>query len=574
MILMNLIKFFIVFQYFTNIEAKESNIIKDRLYWCSSIDPKVTPFLDINSEWNKDHNRIKIIIRTCVNFLGVKYRRLTHYAVNMGNEECRDMVIDHNCGATRNETMKCEEEECFFERIPEDKYKWMQEINMEGIRCKLRPRIVKGVKKDSIVFGHNCKASDRYCKMDKSMIVWEHQKKDECPFTLITMVELKKARNGVLYDTKNKLAFRTTKKVEHCALTMLLTTENLYIVLNQNTLNQISVLTKISKLKRSGSGELNALDLSVSHELLMSKSDGADFALSQEIIENQRQNCLTMGLHFNYLKSNSRKYEVSFDSHGVERVFYSDYGMIFMPTCMVIEEFKLSEINVRNSYCIDEPEISFKIKNITQHGYVTSNRIIVNEPTISKNCDLKMMYFSKAKRMVLSQNNKNEVVKANHAFSIDDFFSQREINFPHYTQLLKSAEVIGVLKNSHHIWQYEDNTLEKINLNHVKKIDRLVENARLVQTKITDGVDGIITKSTGFVKSIIGDTIGFIEGLMILIGIILIFGIIFIIFYVVINTKKAFKRRNSILVETTREPGTERDRNVRGSLLRTIRDYN
>ena len=185
-----------------------------------------------------------------------------------------------------------------------------------------------------------------------------------------------------------------------------------------------------------------------------------------------------------------------------------------------------------------------------------------------------MMYFSKAKRMVLSQNNKNEVVKANHAFSIDDFFSQREINFPHYTQLLKSAEVIGVLKNSHHIWQYEDNTLEKINLNHVKKIDRLVENARLVQTKIVDGVDGIITKSTGFVKSIIGDTIGFIEGLMILIGIILIFGIIFIIFYVVINTKKAFKRRNSILVETTREPGTERDRNVRGSLLRTIRDYN
>ena len=247
-----------------------------------------------------------------------------------------DMVIDHNSGATRNEIMKCKE--CFFERIPENKYKWMQEINMEGIRCKHRPRIVKGVKKDSIVFGHNCKASDGYCKMDKSMIVWEHQKKDECPFTLITMVELKKARNGVLYDTKNKLAFRT-KKVEHCGLTMLLTTENLYIVLNQNTLNQISVLTKISKLKRSGSGELNALDLSVSHELLMS----------------------------------------------------------------------------------------------------------------SKNCDLKMMYFSKAKRMVLSQNNKNEVVKANHAFSIDDFFSQREINFPHYTQLLKSAEVIGVLKNSHHI---------------------------------------------------------------------------------------------------------------------------
>ena len=135
MILMNLIKFFIVFQYFTNIEAKESNI-KDRLYWCSSIDPKVTPFLDINSECNKDHNNLYptndelgltavmsknafevlvkgyecfkevLQLRTYVNFLGVKYRRLTHYAVNMGNEECRDMVIDHNCGATRNDEMR------------------------------------------------------------------------------------------------------------------------------------------------------------------------------------------------------------------------------------------------------------------------------------------------------------------------------------------------------------------------------------------------------------------------------------------------------------------------------------
>ena len=310
MILMNLIKFFIVFQYFTNIEAKESNNIKDRLYWCSSIDPKVTPFLDINSEC-KNHNNLYLTnnelglttvmskdafevlvkgyecfkeileLRTYVNFLGVKYRRLTHYSVNMGNDECRDMVVTNKCGATKNETMKCEEEECFFERIPVDKYKWMQEITMEGIRCKLRPRIVKGVKKDSIVFGHDCKASDGYCKMDKSMIVWEHPKKDECPFTRIAVVDLKKTKNGVLYDKTKKLAFRTTKKVEHCGLTMLLTTENLYIAVNQNqntVKNQLDVFGIINNLKESGAGELNELDLRVSHELLMSESDGADFA--------------------------------------------------------------------------------------------------------------------------------------------------------------------------------------------------------------------------------------------------------------------------------------------------------
>ena len=89
--------------------------------------------------------------------------------------------------------------------------------------------------------------------------------------------------------------------------------------------------------------------------------------------------------------------EIIIDHEGNERVFYNMYGVIFMPTCIAINNFTIFE---QKHDCLKDFYISFEMGNTTRYAYLTTDRIIKDEATLTEKVERTRMYFSQSKLFV------------------------------------------------------------------------------------------------------------------------------------------------------------------------------
>ena len=113
---------------------------------------------------------IKFTTKTYVSFLGEKSLTTGQEVINVTPGECWTMIRSNKC---QDDIMKCEEGHCAHHAIIKAEYGWLSEKTFESYSCFISPKIVRGKHKDSHVFNSICKASDRECKLQDSVVVWE-----------------------------------------------------------------------------------------------------------------------------------------------------------------------------------------------------------------------------------------------------------------------------------------------------------------------------------------------------------------------------------------------------------------
>lgn len=543
--------------------------ITDRLYWCDDIDPTTTPILQIENSCVKSKANQEIIVHEGLNktlilsknayeVFGKGYqctkqqvnvitykniffqtsKTTTFTNIKLSKEECIVMMTSNKCGEKK---MSCEEDICSFEDIPEATYAYMTTRTIVGSRCKVRTRVIKALKATSMLFKtKDCTATKGFCHMKQmeSIIVWDKDIISKCPFTIIKSVNLEQNEEEpkIFYDKKDKLAFKIVETTKECEISMVKTTENLYLVFYSDDKMVEHLYEKCTTNKTYQT------DVRSRHELMLSEADGASYDLTQRIQKNQIQNCRNMALFLNYLKQNPKKYDVAIDSHGVERIFYSDHGLIFMPTCVLINTFDIHVENTRNEYCIEEFEISFVMKNITMHAFINSNRIIVSKPTQTDNCD-KIINFPYSKQMVIASKTSNQVVETHNMIKLDDLFTEREINFPHLRQLMDPIDMVNEINSMDglidNMWRKNKNRQPKFYMqSEVSDIGNIVEKAKSINSKFRGKVNDIYDKASDFADSVVDETSKFYKLLMITIAILIVCAFIVFVLYSAVQIKK------------------------------------
>ena len=135
------------------------------------------------------------------------------------------MIRSNKC---KDDIMKCEEGHCAHHAIIKAEAGWLSEKTFESYSCFISPKIVSGKHKDSHVFNSICKASDRECKLQDSVVVWESGIVYKCGLNWIDKYDFKFSEPFIIsHDTR--LAFQFTGTTRMCGLYLAKTSEGLYL---------------------------------------------------------------------------------------------------------------------------------------------------------------------------------------------------------------------------------------------------------------------------------------------------------------------------------------------------------
>ena len=115
----------------------------------------------------------KVIRYLNTSFFGVRSESIFYVEIQLTPIECIAMIESHKCNSHQ---MKCSEDGCSFDELPEGEYAWFQDVKLTSVNCKLHRRKVQGEKNTSRLFSNSrssCLAPDLNCQMPNSIIVWQ-----------------------------------------------------------------------------------------------------------------------------------------------------------------------------------------------------------------------------------------------------------------------------------------------------------------------------------------------------------------------------------------------------------------
>ena len=113
-------------------------------------------------------------------------------------------------------------------------------------------------------------------------------------------------------------------------MNMLMTQEGLYLTTEEAT----GVLLNAKQ---------SEVDLSAMHEMLLSESDGSAIKTSKAIDQNKLRLCEHLATFLKLLTLSSDVFDVFRDSKGIEHVFYSLEGLIYLPKCHQVKNITIVE---------------------------------------------------------------------------------------------------------------------------------------------------------------------------------------------------------------------------------------
>ena len=537
--------------------------MQDRIYWCDSVNIEETPMLEISDCEKKESkidnlkldaeykdvavltrdpfevlgtgyecNKQVIKVTTYTNVFYAKYQQSTIENLDVSKDVCRNMVETKQCG---ERTMSCEEGVCEYDGTPDYNFSYLTTHKEQGFRCQVRRRVIKAKNQDSQLFGKKCTAKEKFCKMDNSIIVWDSNIINSCPFTRHVSLNLTHKEHGILYDSKNKLVFQVMSIEKHCNMSMFVTSQNLYLVAKTPSNNLKPLMDKIQ-------GKKKVVDLLTTHSILLSELDGSMLDVKLSLENNNHQICRNLALLLNHLRQKSNMYEIMVDHEGNERVFYNMYGVIFMPTCIAINNFTILE---QKSDCSKDFLISFKIGNTTRYAYLTTNRIIKAESTLTEKVEKTRMYFSHSKMFVeMECGEKLRKIESPTSIDINSINDlDAEINFPHLNTLIKPEDIYNELQATPEFWE--------TSINQHKEVKLWFEQTE--KNDIDSGVQFIKSK----VNKIVGATGDFVSNVkdiamttIIILGVLSIIAIGIMIYYLKFIRNKTRGRNNRYIPRT------------------------
>ena len=109
--------------------------------------------------------------------------------------------------------MNCLGDACFFKNELEDSYIWNQNMRVEVFDCSFKKTSGRRKKRKSTFFSplSSCQPSDLFCSLYDSIVIWNNNSVQSCPFTKIHYCQFYNVStvgdNGVLSQLKTNFFF-------------------------------------------------------------------------------------------------------------------------------------------------------------------------------------------------------------------------------------------------------------------------------------------------------------------------------------------------------------------------------
>ena len=169
----------------------------------------------------------RLVLTVHVGWDMTKHNYLSSEIIQLSAAECHAMIQSKMC---QNQKMTCDGDTCSGRIEPEEDSSFFRDIRNVGHSCVFTKRAVSAVKQDDPLFGQKCRASDEYCQLHDSIIVWDKSIIHICPLvhTNITMLAQEVAPN--IYISKEQhLLFQTRTLEIICDIRVRKTTDGLYL---------------------------------------------------------------------------------------------------------------------------------------------------------------------------------------------------------------------------------------------------------------------------------------------------------------------------------------------------------
>jgi hypothetical protein len=201
--------------------------------------------------------------------------------------------------------------------------------------------------------------------------------------------------DNIWSSDKEKLLFQVTNKVKKCGLTMLETTEGIFLAENLNL-----ALNKVDR-------ELKTL-----HHMILADSDYKELLnikraskINQKVSKNL---CKTIKMILNIYKKQHNKYLLLNDNNGNEVTLFNNDGVILVANCI-----NVSKINIHSKMkdCVIQPKIQANIFNKLHQLSLFDDNIIAFNKDVIKDCKKRKLTLINNKQMILTLNGTNELIE-------------------------------------------------------------------------------------------------------------------------------------------------------------------
>jgi len=377
--------------------------------------------------------------------------------VKLTRQECKLMVDTKKCN---DRPMECIGKTCSYDGTPKDEYSYLSEKTMEGPRCSIiYKQVIAKYFNDTIFEGKNdkkCTVYDLFCETTDSIIIWEKDLYEHCPFSFMATSAVTANADNLLYDSVNGRAFRVVSKVNIC--------NNMEAYTTQEGL----ILTQSLEAQKLAQSEVDITGL---HELMLSEQDANNFAMHRSLFSLKKRICDQMANYLRILALKADTFDLYKDFKGNERVFYAHYGNVYVPTCVKVGEVcaflhgnDLADVAIPVKFT--EVHNSMNSTNISEiyHGYIYETRIIRREAPEEFETDRHKrnrptsVYLPKTRSVITRTADNTLILSGAATVSVDEIESEvgNNINFPHYSKLLSSADIIGQIQESQKVsWRNE-----------------------------------------------------------------------------------------------------------------------
>ena len=96
-------------------------------------------------------------------------------------------VIEGKDDFIYNKKMSCDQEGCFLNDIPEEKFSLWNTNVIHGYKCSYIHKNIIATNSNENVFGTNCIASSYSCKTRREITVWNDTVIHKCPYEIIQL---------------------------------------------------------------------------------------------------------------------------------------------------------------------------------------------------------------------------------------------------------------------------------------------------------------------------------------------------------------------------------------------------
>ena len=415
--------------------------------------------LDIGIQLNKTFVELVVLSRNDHNVMGISYEcemyshiRSFHTGwtlkkshkdsdieiIKLNEAECRNMIKTHKCGG---DDMNCDKDGCKFMNEPsfnEDNWSYFTTVDptitFKTCRVTFKELISHSI--DDQIFSHNCIVKDFFCELDSSIIVWDKNVINQCPFEKIKVLNMK-LDDFSFIDEKENILFEYLEPETICSIPSIKTVENLNLI----TIEALNIISS----KLINMHEKN--DFQIFNRFSMAERDFNQYKIMKKERKFTMYECNAYIEFMESKKHLKNHFFVKNDLNLNERIFYVKSNQIYIPICVNINKITVnSTFIIENHKCDIYPIVTFdfSLNTVIHFGFLHSHGIISPYREVSE-CPEESLYIDlpNKEKYLLKTQNKYSLIESNKAnlqrLDISNFKTSK-IELKHSNILLKKLE--------------------------------------------------------------------------------------------------------------------------------------